>query len=478
MVATTVRILRAIERHLGFAISPEEFDRRVGPELATSLLAAGFSSLDELSRALDMSPAEAPALAALVDAVVIGETSFYRHPEQIAAVVEIATHLGQSLRRPLELWCAGCSVGAEPFTLAMALDAADVAAHVLGSDVNPRALDHARRGDSFAETAVRNVPDEIRARYLHRVGARWTVNAALRDRVRLLEHNLVTSAPPRPEHQPQWDLILCRNVLIYFSRAQIEATVQRFARSLAPHGCLVLGPSDSLLALDVPLTRRDATGARIYSHAPAQPATPRDRPAQPAARRQESAATGVGYDEITSRIAAGAYSLAETQLRALLAGDPRNRAARLTLGNLLVRRHAFAEALTFYDVPGAQPNAESHYLAAVALYKSGRTGDAGARLRQALGCDADWWPASYLLSVLLEAKGDLLHAELELDRAIGAIKALGDGAARFESVASVVNSVHLDRDGVLQAAIDRRDRWRDAETAPSLGHGEPTNRRR
>jgi chemotaxis protein methyltransferase CheR len=198
------------------------------------------------------------AIATLVDHVAVGETAFWRHPEQLEAVARIA---GRA-RGPLSIWSAGCATGEEAYSVAIALLEAGRAGHgdhVLATDVSERALAAARAG-LYGPRATRKLPAALAARWLQGSGATLEVTDELRRLVGFAVHNLMTEAPAPGG---PFDLVLCRNVLIYFDRPVAATVVRRLAASLATGGTLVLGPVEGVLGEDAGLAPVEEAGTTV-----------------------------------------------------------------------------------------------------------------------------------------------------------------------------------------------------------------------
>jgi chemotaxis protein methyltransferase CheR len=211
----------------------EGLDPRLADGLCDAARAAGEPVRAFARRVLAREPG---AIDALVEHVVVSETAFWRHPEQLAAVGRMAA----AASRPLSIWSAGCASGEEPYSVAIALLEAGRAGRgdrILATDVSARALDAARAGE-YRVRSVRWLPPELASRWLEGI-----VERRVRDEVRGLvsfeHHNLVA---PGPAPGGPFDLVLCRNVLIYFEPYVAIAVVRRLAEALAPGGRLVLGP--------------------------------------------------------------------------------------------------------------------------------------------------------------------------------------------------------------------------------------------
>lgn len=191
-------------------------------------------------------------LLALATRLTVGETHFYRIGPQIDALRQtvlpelVAT---RAASRQLRLWVAGCSTGEEAYTLAILLreqpstqQGWDI--RLLATDINKAALETARRG-SYSEWSFRDTPKEVRERYFVPEGKRWRLIEPVRRMVEFAQGNLADN-PLRALDlgDGELDLILCRNVTIYFSPDAAQTLYNHFAAALAPNGWLILGPSD------------------------------------------------------------------------------------------------------------------------------------------------------------------------------------------------------------------------------------------
>jgi len=193
-------------------------------------------------------------LGLLVELLRVGETRFFRHPRQLRAIRRIAFPelfarcVAQA--RGLEVWSAGCASGEEAYTLAMMVELAapkltggSLPYRVRATDLSATAIATAERGIYDAER-TRDVPPEAR-RHLEEVEGGFRVSDALRAKVELKQHNLLS--PVYPEGQ---DLVLCRNVLIYFDDAHRHQVLERLFDAVRPGGYVALGYADSALEVD------------------------------------------------------------------------------------------------------------------------------------------------------------------------------------------------------------------------------------
>lgn len=190
--------------------------------------------------------------SALTSEIAVGETYFFRGPEQMAFLREhVLPELGRrNPGRPLRIWSAGCASGEEPYTLAiLALQAGlGPRVRILGTDIDGRALARAREG-RYRAWALRATEPEERRRYFTEHRGEFQLAREVKDLVEFRRDNLYRApeALPAGAREP-FDLIVCRNVLIYFDAEAAGEVGRRLCRALAPGGWLVAGPSDPLLS--------------------------------------------------------------------------------------------------------------------------------------------------------------------------------------------------------------------------------------
>ena len=184
--------------------------------------------------------------ARLINLVTNGLTAFWRDEPQLDAARQAMRDLHARHKRPLAIWCAGCSSGEEAYTVAMIAAEHDIPCAILGTDLNTEALESARAG-LYGEWSLRRVDEARRAKhFVPKPHQSWMVRQALRQRVSFRHANLLDPAP-RPLAATSWDLILCRNVFIYLREDAIARVLDRFAHALREDGYLMLGSSEQLV---------------------------------------------------------------------------------------------------------------------------------------------------------------------------------------------------------------------------------------
>lgn len=187
-------------------------------------------------------------LQCLLDAVSTNVTSFFREPEHFAI---LGSHLGRRAAagaNELRLWSAACATGEEPYSMAMVAASAVPAAcrvRILATDISTEALATACAG-RYAAERVAKVPREYASRHLAAAAGAHQVSQALRSMVTFSPINL--SRPPFPMRGP-FDVVFCRNVMIYFDRDTRQRLIRDIERLLAPGGLLMLGHAESLAGI-------------------------------------------------------------------------------------------------------------------------------------------------------------------------------------------------------------------------------------
>lgn len=230
-----------------FADRPDELAERV----ARRCTVRGCNQLGDYRALLELE-ADGAERDDLTAELAIGETCFFRHPEQLAVFeCEVLPRLIELRRgvRSLRIWSAGCASGAEPYTFAALIRRALGAAAgawrltILGSDVDPKALAQAREA-SYSAWALRSVGPCERAASFTADEQRWRLSDSLRRAVVFERHNLVAD-PFEPPLGGGYDLIVCRNVFIYLDPAVAQRIAVHLADALAPGGWLMLGHAEA-----------------------------------------------------------------------------------------------------------------------------------------------------------------------------------------------------------------------------------------
>ena len=241
---------------------------RIEPALKPLMKVRGVESLDALAGRITLHR-DAALADEVVAALLNGETSFFRD----AAAHDLAVELLEAARAQApcgraRLWSAGCSTGQEPLSLAMLLAERGTAPvpEIVATDVSAAAVARARVG-SFSQFEIqRGLPVQRMMRWFDTVGGNWVARPELLARVAVRCHNLVSDPPLGG----RFDVILCRNVLLYFSPEHRRRVFARLAAALRPDGALLLGAGETVIGqTDLFVQHPDHRGA--YRLAAPQP---------------------------------------------------------------------------------------------------------------------------------------------------------------------------------------------------------------
>jgi len=202
-------------------------------------------------------------LAGLIEALLVHETYLFR---ELGALVELVDgHLVPVVRarKRARVWSAACSTGEEPYTLAMLLDDRGVldAVEIVATDVSPAAIERARQGKLGRRALRDGHPGDLVARYTEVMASSRSVVPRIRDAVQFATANLV--APVLPV-RGKFDVVLCRNVLIYFKDEQVMQVIERLTDQLTPDGLIAVGVSESLLRFGTRLVCEERGNSFFY----------------------------------------------------------------------------------------------------------------------------------------------------------------------------------------------------------------------
>ncbi|HHX43191.1 MAG TPA: protein-glutamate O-methyltransferase CheR [Chloroflexi bacterium] len=192
------------------------------------------------------------AMQGFRDYLTINVTEFFRDPQKWQYLEQNILPELLRQRQRLRIWSAGCSHGAEPYTLAILLDELGGGArhHILATDIHRAVLAKAQQGGPYLANEVRAVTPARLARYFVAHGESYTIRPELRSRATFRAHNLLLD-----DFDEDFDLIVCRNVVIYFVEESKRALYQRFAQALRPGGVLFVGGTELVPALpNLPLS--------------------------------------------------------------------------------------------------------------------------------------------------------------------------------------------------------------------------------
>jgi chemotaxis protein methyltransferase CheR len=424
-VALVERFRAVIARRLGLYFDAAKTARleEVFDRLATAEGAESY--LSRLERIDALAPrAQHEELRALARELTIQETYFFRHLEQFRAFAEVALPRRLAARAPdgrMHILCAGCATGEEPYSLAIVVRESGLAepgrVTLRAVDVSPEGFEKSALG-LYSAWSLRETPDDLRKRWFAPAGRSFHLDPAVKAAVTFEERNLARDDPglwPRGFY----DVVFCRNVMMYFTPDAARALLARIAGAMAPGGYLFLGHAETVRGLSDDFEVRNTHGAFYYERkggggepraiAPRQDETPRSSvvsaPSSPAPGPRSDwndewfAAVERSAERIRTLVETSASRGAPAPASSPVALDP-------ALEGLKTER--YAEALEFLRglPPDQQANPDVVLLRAVLLLHAGVPRQAEEACRQLLAGDASHAGAHHVLSLCRESTGD------------------------------------------------------------------------
>jgi chemotaxis protein methyltransferase CheR len=231
----SARLVELVTRKTGIELAQGGLREALDRYGAKRLRELSLTRIEDYITLVDAADGE--ELRRLIEIISVPHTWFFRDPEQLDIATEvIAARKGG---KDLQIWVPACATGEDAYSLALLCASLNVPARIVGSDLSKEALTIAERG-SYSPFSVRALPPAFRCQFRQR-GQNLEVLDTIKQRVTFVEHNLLE--PPLAA-QGGWDLILCRNVFIYFSVPTAEACASRLGASLNPEGAALFGPGE------------------------------------------------------------------------------------------------------------------------------------------------------------------------------------------------------------------------------------------
>lgn len=392
----------------GISLSPREASSALSA-LSDLARARGLSAMDCL-RALG-SAERIEDRQRLIEQIAIGTTWFMRESAGIGALVEaLARELGPG--RPVRVWSAGCSTGQEPYGLAMSLLDAGLKPQILATDINRQALRTAAAA-RYDGRLLSALPAKWQRLYTIGVG---TEHGRIREEVvslvTFVQHNLISQTSPPPPWGA-FDAVVCRNVLIYFSRPEATEVLRRLSRACRPGGYILLSAAERPLAWmteAVDELDRDSDTTLLRSQV-----VSRNENAGPLRREKVTTPVPVTTQVPVTAPRPPAQTLPPQPLPPHAAPlDKPESEALLEEALRTTERGDLARALALLDGLLARDRllAPAHLIRGLVLKRKGASREAVAALRCARFLSSDEaWMAPYNLALLLDQQGELEGAE-------------------------------------------------------------------
>jgi chemotaxis protein methyltransferase CheR len=379
-------------------------------------------------------------LTQLVGLIVVQKTDFFRHRPQfelLATKILPELSLDKANRGKIQIWSAGCSTGQEPYSISMVLARnyySPDKASVLATDITKSSIDIAKKG--IYQNSETNGLEEDEQHFLHPTKKRWQITQKVRDFVEFRIHNLLSTTFPIPE-DGLWDIIFCRNVLIYFSPDTVKQIIQRFYDILSPGGYLFLGMSESLFKVSdlFELVRTEDSFVYQKQIKPAlkqvKYQTPSFEPKnieehkssvteprlsfsveKDAKQKDDNKELITKLQSVEQKISDGKIDTAYNILLDITKSNPDSSEPFLMLGQIAADTGNLNEARSWYEIAvKIQPlSTIARFLLAVILYRLGLDDGAIAQLRKLLFLDGNFALGHYYLGMASERQGDIYTA--------------------------------------------------------------------
>lgn len=227
-----------VYKELGINLSaykPEQLNRRIN----SLMNRVGVNSLEEYTVLIKKDDKQRQKF---LDFITINVTEFFRNPELFDEVQKLIKDELLRNNNSLKIWSAACSIGCEPYSLAIILDKISNGKrhNIIATDIDNTILGKAKKGE-YNETEVKNVNQEDLKRYFKMENNTYYIDNSIKSMVNFKKHDLICDS-----YEDQFDLIVCRNVVIYFNNDIKNEIYEKFSRALKPKGLLFIGATESI----------------------------------------------------------------------------------------------------------------------------------------------------------------------------------------------------------------------------------------
>jgi chemotaxis protein methyltransferase CheR len=402
---------RAVEARLGHVV-PKFYVERAEHGLQRAQAVLKAPSLEATLARLESLPIGSPAWQSLIEAITVGETNFFRHREWFAEIKNtilvplIEERRKRGLKR-IDLWSAAASTGEEAYTLAILIDELlpdrrDWTIRIVASDINEAALATAREG-IYRPWVLREVDPAVRAKEFTEIRPScFQLSSRLRQMVEFKRLNLCADLYPDPATGfENFDLIICRNVLIYFTPAEQLAVASRLARSLAPGGWLAVSPAEATAQWYKPLQVVNSLGAIFFRNVAGEAAKPKTARKVAAEWRHRGAKPKPAAPANRAPAPAAPHQAAEPEAAPPVTGEA------LSLARVMADRGDYQNARQLCEayVAAAGPDFDAYLLLATVCLESGDLRAGFEHARRAAYLDSESAAACYMLGTISYRQG-------------------------------------------------------------------------
>jgi len=401
-------------------------------------------------------------LETLASHLTVGETYFFREKNSLEVfeqqIVPELIRTRRGFGGHLRIWSAGCATGEEPYSLAIVLsrmiaDLKEWKITILATDLNTRSLQKASEG-IYTDWSFRDTPQWVKSTYFKaNPGGRWAISPAIKKMVTFSYLNLVEDLYPSLLNCTNaMDVILCRNVLMYFTGEAVKKVIHGFQRSLTDAGWLIVSPAETSQTLFTAFTSVSFAGATLYrrgtnpqmatapfSHTqdevqgdqatnlaiPGSESTWASSPDASLAlpdidRPPETLKAAPLYEQALEAYQRGCYEDAAQIVIALLSRTENDARAMLLLARVYANQGKLAAAITWCDkaIASDKMTACAHYLRATILQEQGLPEEAVRSLRRAVYVDPRFALGHFALGTLALGRGELKESEKHFENVL------------------------------------------------------------
>lgn len=463
-----------MRERLGIVIQSHQL-RHLREAVQDACAAYGFENAGDFFASFAGEDLTGPMAQRVISRITVPESYFQRDPVQLDYLrnVWLPALLDERMRsggRTIRVWTPGCAAGQETYTLAMMLldavphaDAWDI--EVLGSDINAECLSTAMHG-RYTHWSLRATPEDVLRRHFEQDGAEWVVKDRVKRLAKFRFINIAGDTYPSALNGTQGlDLILCRNVFIYFDSETITRTLTRFSQCLGPRGEVVVGSSDLNISPPGHLRMTLVDGFKVYRQG--KPETPPQaavsarqvKPSKPVSapvtirRAKETASKPVGIPLSRTRAPeAVPATMADSDIRAMMTGarwrEAEAAASAASRANPASAELIFLHAETLANLGRldaamercqaglviAPTEARGHFLHGLICLGLNRPEEAEEALKRALFLDADFVEAHFHLGMLHIRNGRKQRGYKHLCNAMAVAEKRGDQTASVTGV--------------------------------------------
>lgn len=227
-----------VHKELGINLSaykPEQLNRRINSLMGR----IGVKSLEEYTKLIQ---SESAQRLKFLDYITINVTEFFRNPELFVELEKLIKEKANNEGGNLKIWSAACSIGCEPYSLGIILDRLNLLkkCRIFATDIDNTILNRAQKGE-YSDAEVKNITPADLNKYFKKNESTYCIDQSIKSAVTFKKHDLIED-----NYESDFDLILCRNVVIYFNNEIKNVIYQKFSKSLKKGGLLFVGATESI----------------------------------------------------------------------------------------------------------------------------------------------------------------------------------------------------------------------------------------